>query len=273
MNPVNKEDFRAPSPNNPQWSGAAALVVWLASVVLILFLPLLFVMPYLKSVGFSPADTRALGEFLKTDTNAIVINIVAVFPAHVLTLAVAWLVVTKNRRYPFFKSLGWEWGGFKLWHGAAILIGFFAVSSLVTHFIPEQEHELMRILKSSRAAVYAVAFLATFTAPLVEEVVYRGVLYSAFQKTLGKFGSVVLVTFLFAVIHVPQYMPSYATIILIFVLSLTLTMIRVWTDNLLPCVALHLVFNGLQSIRLVADPLIEQMNKHGDVGAFIRFLT
>ena len=113
----------------------------------------------------------------------------------------------------------------------------------------------MRILRSSRSAVYIVAFVATFTAPFVEEVVYRGVLYSAFQRTMGVPTAFLLVTFLFAVVHVPQYYPSYSTIFLLGLLSLILTSIRVKTGNLLPCIILHTVFNGLQSILLIIEPL------------------
>lgn len=258
----------------PGWTAVGALAMWLLSVLLVLFVPLLFVFPYAASLGFTPSGSAELGELLRSDPTAVVINVVGVLPAHILTLAAAWMVVTRRGRLPFLRSLGWEWNGFKVWHGATILVGFFALSSVVTQIVPEQEHELMRLLKSSRAAVYAVVLVATFTAPLVEEVVYRGVLYSAFERRMGKIGAVAIATFLFAVIHVPQYVPSYATIILIFLLSLTLTIVRAATDNLLPCVALHLVFNGLQSARLLADPLMEQAGRRGgDLWALFKLLT
>ncbi len=78
-------------------------------------------------------------------------------------------------------------GGFAWWYYPLILIGIVIVSGTVTYFIPEQDNDLLRILRSSPAAVYTVAILATFTAPIVEEVIYRGILYSAFQRTFGVF--------------------------------------------------------------------------------------
>ncbi|MFL6228735.1 MAG: CPBP family intramembrane glutamic endopeptidase, partial [Pyrinomonadaceae bacterium] len=44
------------------------------------------------------------------------------------------------------------------------------------------ETELERMILSSPAARYFIAALATFTAPLVEEVVFRGVLYSGLRR-------------------------------------------------------------------------------------------
>ncbi|MBA2606965.1 MAG: CPBP family intramembrane metalloprotease, partial [Acidobacteria bacterium] len=106
--------------------------------------------------------------------------------------------------------------------------------------------------------LYLVAFLATFTAPLVEEVIYRGILYSAFQKTFGVGLAILFVTIVFAAVHVPQYYPSYSTIFLICLLSLVLTLIRVWTGNLLPCIVLHTLFNGIQSLVLVLQSFLPQ---------------
>ena len=115
---------------------------------------------------------------------------------------------------------------------------------------------MLRILKSSKPALYTIAFLAVFTAPLVEEVVYRGVLYSAFQRSIGTAAAVVLVTLLFALVHVPQYYPSFSTIFLLTLLSLILTLVRVYTGNLLPCIVLHTIFNAFQSALLIAEPYV-----------------
>jgi membrane protease YdiL (CAAX protease family) len=52
--------------------------------------------------------------------------------------------------------------------------------------------------------------MATFTAPIVEEVIYRGILYSAFQRARGSGVAIAAVTLLFALVHVPQYYPSFS---------------------------------------------------------------
>ncbi len=261
--PVKKDflpaDSLPVSPDNPPWNSLAAVGIWLASIVFIAFVPLLLVFPYiLFQGGFS--DQNRMTEIIKNDSTAILLSIIGVIPAHILTLLLAWLVVTgAKRKYSFRKMLGWQWNGFNVWTAVIILGGFFILAGVTSHFIPEQENDFLRILKSSRTAVYIVAFLATFTAPLVEEVVYRGVLYSAFQRAVGVPAAVILVTLLFALVHVPQYYPSYSTIFLLCLLSLILTLIRVRTKNLLPCIALHTLFNGTQSLLLISQPYLEKM--------------
>jgi membrane protease YdiL (CAAX protease family) len=142
------------------------------------------------------------------------------------------------------------------WHYVSILAAIFALSGFVMYYYPEADNDLLRILRNSRAAVYIIAALATFTAPLVEEVVYRGILYSAFQRAFGSSFSIAIVTVLFAAVHFPQYWPSYSTLFLLTLLSLVLTTIRARTGNLLPCIILHTAFNGLQSIGLIFEPYL-----------------
>ncbi len=244
----------SPTPNDPPWTALPAVAVWIASILFVLVVPTVFLLPYLSLQDPPITDSRVLMEFARTDATAIAVQIAAIIPAHLLTLLVAWVVVTRGRRFSFFRMLGWEKGGFAWWHYVVILVAFFALAVAVGNYFPEKENDLIRILQSSRTAVYIVAIMATFTAPLVEEVVYRGVLYSAFQRTFGIPAAFVLVTALFAIVHVPQYYPSYSTLFLLTVLSLTLTAIRVKSNNLLPCVILHTLFNGIQSVFLILRP-------------------
>lgn len=271
--PTLKENVEAslaavnPSPDNPPWNSFVAVLVWLMSIVFIAVVPLLFVFPYLMSKGLNLQDKNALTEFVKNDPTTILLSLVAVIPAHILTLALAWAVVTNFKKFSFRETLGWRWNKFNFWTILIILGGFFIVAAAVGYFLPEQETELARILASSRTAVYIVAFLATFTAPIVEEVIYRGVLYSAFQRSIGVPAAVGLTTVLFAAVHVPQYWGSPGTIILICLLSLVLTIVRARTENLLPCIALHTAFNGVQSLFLIFSPYIENaVKQHSEQG-------
>lgn len=247
-----------------------AIGMWIMSVLLILLVPAFFVLPYIISMASENPATDDLVKMVSTDPFAIGLQIAAIIPAHLITLFLAWMIVTNGRKFPFFETMGWRSGGMQWWHYVLILLGFVLVAGVVGQFIPEQENELTRILKSSRYAVFLVAFMATFTAPLVEEVIYRGLLYSAIQRSVGVGFAVAAVTFLFFLVHVPQYYESASTLILLSLLSLVLTLVRVKTDNLLPCVILHTVFNGLQSIFLIAEPYLGLDAKTPDpISAFV----
>lgn len=258
-------DVPLPSPNNPPWNGWTAFGVWLASVFFIAIFPNLFLAPYLLTQSFDFSDSGKLGEFAQTDPTAVILQLLSVIPAHIFTLLLAWIVVTKFNKYSFREVLGWKMGGFKIWQIFAIVIFFYALAISLISVFGERENDFTRMLKTSRTAVYLVAFFATFTAPLVEEVIYRGVLYSAFQRRFGVTPAVLLVTGLFALVHVPQYSmnlnPDFVTIFVICLISLVLTMIRVRTGNLLPCIILHTVYNGSQAVFMILQPYLEELSK------------
>ncbi|MEQ1924452.1 MAG: type II CAAX endopeptidase family protein [Pyrinomonadaceae bacterium] len=269
--PTEPEQSEAePSPNNPPWNSGEAFGAWLFSVLCILIIPGILLLPYLLLRETPITDAAEIARFATSDVTAIVIQMLAILPAHLLTIGVAWLVVTR-RKFDFRKMLGWETGGFRWWHYLIILGLFFVASAVVGNFFPEQDNELLRILRSSRAAVFAVAFVATVTAPFAEELIYRGVLYSAFQRTFGTATGFVLVTALFALVHVPQYWPSFSTILLLTLLSVILTSVRAYSGNLWPCIVLHTIFNALQSFLLIIEPYVTMPATPEQAPAFFGF--
>ena len=256
-----------PVPNDPPWGVGSAFGIWITSVVLILLVPALFLAPYAFSLAPQFPVTEDLVKALAVDPVAIALQVIAVIPAHFVTILLAWIMVTQGRKYGFLETLGWGSGGMRWWHHALILIAFFGLAWIVGSVSPEQETEITRILRSSRYAVFLVAFMATFTAPFVEEVVYRGIMYSALQRSVGVGLAILIVTTMFTLVHVPQYFESPATLFLLLVLSLILTTLRVVTDNLWPCVVLHTLFNGIQAIGLIAESYIGPVHREEAISA------
>ncbi|HKX83121.1 MAG TPA: CPBP family intramembrane glutamic endopeptidase [Pyrinomonadaceae bacterium] len=263
MEAANNLDFEqlqpaepTPTPDDPPWNTWIAVLAWAMSVLFIIIFPAFFIVPYMASVKPQFENNQAMIEFAKTDPTMLLLQVIAIIPAHIATLVLSWYIVTKFRQFSFRETLGWSMNGMKWWHFVLILIGFFAIAASVTYFHPEADNEMLRLIQSSRAAVFVVAFMATVTAPLVEEVIYRGLLFSAFQRAAGALPAVLIVTGLFTAVHVPQYWPSTTTIALLLLLSLILTLIRFKTGNLLPCIVLHTIFNGFQSILLIIEPYL-----------------
>lgn len=254
--PVYSRPRRSLSPNDPAWNTWMAVGAWIASVLLIATVPALFLAPYALTRMDVQGGTEELMAAMMADSVAIALQVLGIIPAHLLTLVIAWFIVTAGRTRSFFESLGWQAGGVRWFHYLGIMLGFLALGGLLGQFVPEQENEMLRILKSSRTAVFLVAFMATFTAPLVEEVIYRGLLFSAIQKRLGSAPAIGIVTLLFSLVHLPQYYPSVSTMLLLTLLSFVLTVMRAKSNNLLPCVILHTVFNAFQSGLLIAEPWI-----------------
>src|SRR4030095_14557064 len=103
------------------------------------------------------------------------------------------------------------------------------------------------------------------------KVIYRVVLYSALQRSIGIPAAVIAVTLIFSLVHVPQYYESPQTIILLTLLSLILTLMRAFSGSLLPCIIFHTMVNGAQSAALILEPYLRTATDASTTLAFVPF--
>jgi len=245
------------NPDNPPWGALAAFGTWFGSIIFLIFVPIFTALPYM--VYAAARGTGGPSESFLADKNLIFFSVLGVFPAHLLTLGFAWLIVTRAGRYPFWETLGWKWpANFGPWKSVGIALLLLGIGMLITYFVGGKTTQLDELINSSYRTRVTTAILAATTAPLVEEVVYRGVLYSAFKRAVGVFASVVIVSILFAGVHVAQYRSNIGVIAVISILSISLTVVRAYSGSLLPSFIIHFVFNGIQSVLLVIQPFIEK---------------
>ena len=95
------------TPDNPPWGIGKAIIVWFLSVVCLLLVPLVLVIPYVFYLAMSTG--LPTGEALEQNKMVVVLSIIGVVPAHLLTLATVWALITSWGRYPFWQSLGFSW--------------------------------------------------------------------------------------------------------------------------------------------------------------------
>jgi uncharacterized protein len=241
-----------PTPNDPPWNLPVALATFFLSLF---FLVAFGSIPVVIMALVREVPKEDFGAFVK-EPMTILLGLLGTIPAHLATLAFCWFVVTRKGKYSLNKTLGLRWGGFHIGYCLLTVIAFYIIfGTLISYFGP-MDTDLDRMLRSSRAATLVTAALAVFTAPIVEELVFRGVLYSALQRSVGVPFAISITTLLFAGIHFPQYNESPVALIVICILSLGLTLIRWKSGNLLPCIVTHLIFNGVQSVLLVAEPYL-----------------
>jgi membrane protease YdiL (CAAX protease family) len=254
-----------PNREEPAWGLGGALLVWFLSIFLVVVLPVLLVIPYLISKGFNFSNSesaRAAFEFALSDKTALIIQVAAILPCHLITLFMVWVLVTRFRRRLFWSTIDHGPRGLFLkdtlyWTGLAVLL--VIVGSVIVHFLGDgKPTPLEQVIKSSLAARYLISFFAVATAPLVEEFVYRGILFVPLQKWLGTGAAAGIVLAIFTVIHIPQYLPNAGVITVIALLSVVLTVVRARTGRLMPCIIIHFVFNGIQAVLLVLEPYLEK---------------
>ncbi|MCS7157676.1 MAG: CPBP family intramembrane metalloprotease [Blastocatellia bacterium] len=237
------------SPSEPlPWGLAAALALWIFFIFAITLLPALGVFFWATARGYSPADLDRLH-----GPEGTLVQVSMLFFAHLLTLLIGWVVVTQGRRRPFLRTLGWGWHPrFRFRHVVLTVGGLYGFIFALSLLLPSRETAFDRLLQISPHVRVVIALLAVGTAPLVEELVYRGVLYPALQVRLGRPRAIAFVTILFAVVHYPQYSASTLILVAVTVLSFVITLIRAYTGQLLPCVVTHLIYNAIGAFLILS---------------------
>ena len=261
--PAFAQDAALPDPDRPRWGPLTGIVVWIASVAAIIVLPLIAVIAWYLIQSVRGAPLPSLGsrdaflDWLKSPT-LLLVQVLSTIVAHATTIALCWGAVTSLGKRRFTTSLGWDWAGHSLWYwigfSGCVLFGLLIASRLLSRVLPESEQNAFsELLKSSQQVRIAVAVLATFTAPIVEETVYRGVLFSSLRKYLRATPTVLIVTLMFVGVHVLQYWGAWVSIAGLTLLSLTLTIVRARSKSILPCVVIHTFNNAFFSVLILLN--------------------
>jgi membrane protease YdiL (CAAX protease family) len=102
--------------------------------------------------------------------------------------------------------------------------------------------------------IVQIFLVAAVAAPIVEEIMFRGVLYRHLRSATSGEGvvlsvliSTVINTFLFAVIH-PQ---GFLAVPALMSLAVALTLVREWRGTIVPSIVIHAISNGLVMSLLV----------------------
>jgi hypothetical protein len=243
----------APSPADPDrpgWGVGQGVAVWMASVSL-LFVTVFAAQATWFLVRYAQTGAQPSASDLASPSLALC-GVLGTLVAHGLTIFVCVAVVRKTSRFGFFDALGWGWPrGFRWPHALGLVLLFYPLGGILERMIPQSETDLDKLLKYGLAVRVAVAILASLTAPFVEEIVYRGVLFGALRKEFGAKATVAVVSGLFLLVHVPQYWGGWAGLTLLALLSVTLTVVRAATGSVLPGFFMHFVFNGVQAVGIV----------------------
>jgi uncharacterized protein len=101
---------------------------------------------------------------------------------------------------------------------------------------------IMEYFKDRPSALLLGAF-GILVAPLMEELLFRGFLYPALARWTGVAASVIITASAFTLLHGAQLGYSWAALLLIFIVGLTLTITRVRTNSVATCVIVHMTYN------------------------------
>ncbi len=124
-----------------------------------------------------------------------------------------------------------------------ILLVSFAYMQLLRAFGCDTEpQEVIKLLREAESpiTIAALTFIAVVAAPVVEEVIFRGIMLPFLAKHMSVGSAVLLVSFVFAAIHlhVPALVP-------IFLLAIGLSLSYIATGSLTVPIITHACFNAI----------------------------
>lgn len=156
-----------------------------------------------------------------------------------------YALVVVNYRRPFWATLNWKKPtsrqAVRFFLGGGLLA--IAVRFAPT-ILPDAESFPLERLFTSPAAAYAIAAFAVLVAPFMEELTFRGVLFSIFERQVGPHFAIVSTAVLFAALHIPEYWGAWNHVFLIFLVGVVFSWARGQTGSLVPSVILHLAYNA-----------------------------
>lgn len=154
-------------------------------------------------------------------------------------------------------SLGWVkpargW----LLGGAALGMGIAGVALVgLPRIIPADEGAEGYLVQAASAPGWSrVVFvvLAVLLAPVVEEFVFRGVMFAGLSRSWGAVPAGVVVTVLFGLLHITEAVGYWPSLVVVTLAGAAMLMVRVRSGSLLPAIALHMAYNSVQVAVLYA---------------------
>ncbi len=246
-----------PSGSAVSWTVGAALVTWLLSVGSILLASIGAQLGWMTWFYWRQAAMPTAADMLGSRSLTLALAL-STFIAHVITLLWCWKLMQRTAPLGPRAALGLDWCRTP-WSRQGAILGasllaapaFLALGAGLERYLPNAKTDLDRILALGPSIRVAIALIAATSAPLVEEIVYRGILFGALQRRIGAVAAVAVVSVLFLAVHIPQYWGGWAGLTMLGLLSVALTLLRALTGSVAPSLALHYAFNGIQAIAIV----------------------
>jgi membrane protease YdiL (CAAX protease family) len=98
-------------------------------------------------------------------------------------------------------------------------------------------------------------FLALVLAPLVEEPLFRGMLYGGYRCSFGPVRAAILTTVIFSLLHITEIIYFLPSIIGILALAIAALWIRLRSSAIGPAVAVHFGYNAVLAITVIYSTL------------------
>ncbi len=124
------------------------------------------------------------------------------------------------------------------------------ISTQLLTFVDYAEKQETGFAQIASQPEYLIAFISlVIVAPIAEEILFRGYLFGKLRKYVSLWVAILITSLLFAIVHF-----QWNVGIDVFVLSIVLCLLRVYSGSLWPAILLHMLKNGVAFYFLFINP-------------------
>lgn len=185
----------------------------------------------------------------------------------VITLALVWAFVTGLGKRPLLRQLRWA-PTLRIRHinfrgrtyplpfptilgGLLFGVTLYFCTVALLWWKPSPPTPLDALLKSSNYVRHMFSLTAVISAPFVEELLYRGIIWGAYERTWGRVTATLASAAMFVHVHLAQYEGSSVAFVVVAALGFTCAMVRGWTKSLSAAYGVHLAYNICVAVSVV----------------------
>ena len=189
---------------------------------------------------------------IRSDVSRLFYSSVLQSSVTITSLACVYYIITQKYRLPFFISLGIELKNLRknflqgvisavliVFATTAVSLIFSLISTSVQNPYSSYTPEKMKII-----SVFAI-----LSAPIYEEILFRGFIQPVFTKYAGIFWGIIITSLFFAISHT-QYLNYDSAFAGVFAIGIILGYTRQFTGSVMPGIFAHLINNLLAVLSL-----------------------
>ncbi len=251
--------FQVSASNPPEpsaFEGSPTPGVLLALGAVLLYFATQMMVGVVLIVAFIFASGKPLtepGELMGLGQNGL-LNGLVVLIAAALSLPMIYTLVVKVVKRPFAEVIRWRSpANLPAWMGIVIALGAGLIFDGLTLALgkPLVPPTIRALYQGSAWGVVVLAFAVIAAAPLMEEILFRGLLYTALAARVSVPAGVAITSLAFGAVHVCTYGTDWYSILQTLVMGLVLTLLRAWTRSVWPSAVTHVTNNLYSTVEIL----------------------
>lgn len=212
------------------------LLVLVAGVFLVLIIPALAVVAAHMLPRYAGVPLTALAR------NAVIL-VPAQSVAYLLLIAFTHMLMITRHDRGLTDVIPFAWPR-ERWAALVAAGVLLAVAILMLgQFLPIPKQLPIDEFFKTRSSAFVMLVFAVLVAPIVEELLFRGLLYPVLNRALGAIAALVLTSLAFALLHAGQLALAWAPLLTLFLVGFVLTLVRARYQSVMASTLVHMAYN------------------------------